>query len=53
VISSRLYPDWFDTPEGKEGAAAFPAKRPPRFWQLRARERELRRALLEEYEKEK
>jgi naphthoate synthase len=53
VISSRLYPDWFDTPEGKEGAAAFTAKRPPRFWQLRARERELRRALLEEYEKEK
>ncbi len=22
VISSQLYPDWFDMPEGKEGGAA-------------------------------
>lgn len=35
VISSRLYPDWFDTPEAKEGPAAFTEKRPPRFWSLR------------------
>ena len=29
VISGTLYPDWFDSPEGKEGAAAFTEKRPP------------------------
>ena len=31
VISSQLYPDWFDSPEGKEGAAAFLEKREPNF----------------------
>jgi len=41
VISSQLYPDWFDTPEGKEGAAAFAEKRKPRYWQLRAQERDV------------
>ena len=35
VISSRLYPDWFETPEAKEGPAAFTEKRKPRFWRLR------------------
>jgi naphthoate synthase/2-ketocyclohexanecarboxyl-CoA hydrolase len=35
LISGQLYPDWFDSPEGKEGAAAFLEKRPPRFWRLR------------------
>jgi naphthoate synthase/2-ketocyclohexanecarboxyl-CoA hydrolase len=52
VISSQFYPDWFDTPEGKEGGMAFTQKRPPRFWNLRERETEMRRALMEEYEKE-
>jgi len=52
VISSQLYPDWFDMPEGKEGGAAFSQKRPPRFWRLRARERELRRQLASEYDEE-
>ena len=33
VISSSMYPDWFDMPEGKEGGAAFVEKRPPRFWE--------------------
>ena len=37
VISSRMYPDWFDTAEAKEGPAAFTEKRPPRFWSLRKR----------------
>ncbi len=50
VISSHLYPDWFDMPEGKEGGAAFTAKRPPLFWPLRERESELRHQLLSEYE---
>jgi len=50
IISSQLYPDWFDMPEGKEGGAAFTEKRPPRFWQLRERERQMRRDLLREYE---
>ena len=52
VISSMLYPDWFDMPEGKEGVAAFVAKRPPRFWELRRREAEARERLREEYEGE-
>ncbi len=53
VISSRLYPDWFDTPEGKEGGNAFVEKRKPRFYDVRAREAEARAKLLEEYEKKK
>lgn len=53
VISSRLYPDWFDTPEGKEGGAAFVAKRKPRFYEIRAREAAARQALVDEYEKKK
>jgi len=51
VISSQFYPDWFDMPEGKEGGTAFVEKRTPRFWSLREREREMRQALIEEYEK--
>lgn len=35
VMSSRLYPDWFDSPEGREGAVAFMEKRRPQFWRLR------------------
>jgi len=53
VISSQLYPDWFDTPEGKEGGAAFLAKRKPGFWKLREREGRSRQALSDEYEKDK
>ena len=52
VISSMLYPDWFDSPEGKEGGAAFSAKRDPRFWSLRQREAELRQQLSSDYERE-
>jgi naphthoate synthase/2-ketocyclohexanecarboxyl-CoA hydrolase len=52
VISSMLYPDWFDTPEGKEGGAAFTEKRRPRFWSLRKREAQLRQELSAEYERE-
>jgi len=52
VISSQFYPDWFDTPEGKEGGAAFSQKRSPRFWSLRARERKMREELLKKYESE-
>jgi naphthoate synthase/2-ketocyclohexanecarboxyl-CoA hydrolase len=52
VISGQLYPDWFDTPEGKEGGAAFTAKRTPRFWPLRKREAQLREQLSQEYERE-
>jgi naphthoate synthase/2-ketocyclohexanecarboxyl-CoA hydrolase len=53
VISSRLYPDWFDTPEGKEGGAAFVEKRKPRFYELREREAAARAALVAEYAKKK
>ncbi len=51
VISSRLYPDWFDMPEGKEGAAAFTERRRPQFWRLRREEQELREELVKKYEK--
>lgn len=51
VISSQFYPDWFDTPEGKEGGAAFIAKRRPQFWKLRQHEREMRAELVKKYEK--
>ena len=51
-ISSRLYPDWFDSPEGKEGGASFSEKRLPRFWDIRRREAEARQTLSDEYEKE-
>jgi naphthoate synthase/2-ketocyclohexanecarboxyl-CoA hydrolase len=53
VISSRLYPDWFDTPEGKEGGNAFVEKRKPRFYELREREAAARQRLADEYEKKK
>lgn len=53
VISNRLYPDWFDTPEGKEGGNAFVEKRKPRFYELREREAAARAALVAEYEKKK
>ncbi|MBW2244222.1 MAG: enoyl-CoA hydratase/isomerase family protein [Deltaproteobacteria bacterium] len=52
VISSQYYPDWFDMPEGKEGGAAFSEKRPPRFWGLREREREMQEELIKKYENE-
>jgi naphthoate synthase/2-ketocyclohexanecarboxyl-CoA hydrolase len=52
VISSMLYPDWFDTPEGKEGSASFVQKRPPRFWALRKREAQVREQLWAEYERD-
>ena len=35
VTSNQLYPDWFDSDEGKEGTQAFLEKRQPRFWQIR------------------
>ena len=52
TISSQFYPDWFDEPEGKEGGNAFVAKRPPEFWRLREREADMRKALVDAYEKE-
>ena len=50
VTSSLMYPDWFDMPEGKEGGAAFLAKRKAQFWAIRAREAGMHTGLLEEYE---
>ncbi len=50
VVSSMMYPDWFDSPEGKEGGAAFTEKRPPRFWSLRQREAQARGEVSAEYE---
>lgn len=53
IISSSMYPDWFDLPEGKEGGAAFTEKRTARFWEIREHEAEMRRQLLEEWERKK
>jgi naphthoate synthase len=50
INSAAMYPDWFDMPEGKEGGAAFVARRKPEFWSIRQREAELRQQLLAEYE---
>ena len=50
VTSAALYPDWFDMPEGKEGGAAFLAKRTPEFWDIRRRAAEAQQQLLDDYE---
>ena len=50
VTSAAMYPDWFDMPEGKEGGAAFLAKRKPEFWRLREREADTRQALIDAYQ---
>jgi naphthoate synthase/2-ketocyclohexanecarboxyl-CoA hydrolase len=50
ILSSQYYPDWFDMPEGKEGGAAFSARRKPEFWRIRQAEAEARRKLIEDYE---
>ncbi len=52
AISGRMYPDWFEQPEGREVAAAFLAKRKPRFWRLRRAAEELRRRAVRDYESE-
>ena len=49
-ISSTLYPDWFDMPEGREGGAAFLEKRKAEFWTIRKHEAELREKLRSEYD---
>ena len=51
IISSQFYPDWFDMPEGKEGAKAFLAKRKPDYWKIREQGMQVRDELLDEYEK--
>ena len=49
VISSQMYPHWFDMPEGKEGGFAFLDKRRARFWSLRATEEDARREIADAY----
>jgi naphthoate synthase/2-ketocyclohexanecarboxyl-CoA hydrolase len=51
VISSQMYPHWFDMPEGKEGGAAFTENRKPRFWRIRRNARRSRERELEEHER--
>ncbi len=46
VISHSMYPDWFDSPECREGPAAFAEKRPPEFWRIREEAAEIRRNML-------
>ena len=52
TISSQLYPDWFDSPEGKEGGFAFVQRRPPELWRLREREAETAPGLIDRYDAE-
>lgn len=52
LISSEMYPDWFDTPEGKEGGNAFVEKRKPRFWEQRKRDAQAHDEMLSESEQE-
>jgi naphthoate synthase/2-ketocyclohexanecarboxyl-CoA hydrolase len=49
IISSQMYPHWFDMPEGKEGGFAFMEKRRAEFWKLREREEDARRGLADGY----
>jgi len=53
VLSSQYYPDWFDMPEGQEGAAAFTERRKPAYWSIRQREREVRDQVLADHAKKK
>lgn len=50
VISSQMYPHWFDMPEGKEGGFAFMEKRTPGFWKIREREEAARQKLAADYD---
>jgi naphthoate synthase/2-ketocyclohexanecarboxyl-CoA hydrolase len=43
ILSSQMYPHWFDMPEGKEGGFAFMDKRKAEFWRLREEEETRRR----------
>ncbi len=52
LISSEMYPDWFDSPEGKEGGNAFVEKRKPRFWGQRKLDAQAREEMLREDEPE-
>jgi len=50
IISSQMYPHWFDMPEGKEGGFAFmEKKRKPEFWRLREDEESRRREFAAKY----
>jgi naphthoate synthase/2-ketocyclohexanecarboxyl-CoA hydrolase len=49
IISSQMYPHWFDMPEGKEGGVAFMEKRKPEFWKIREDAEVSREALIDDY----
>ncbi len=51
TLSRQFYPDCFDMPEGKEGGMAFTQKRPPEFWKIREKERQLQLEFIDDYEK--
>ena len=50
VISSQYYPDWFDMPEGQEGARAFTKRSRPEYWKIRKRESEVRQGFYAEFD---
>jgi len=49
ILSSQMYPHWFDMPEGKEGGFSFMEKRKPEFWRLREEEEDKRREFAKNY----
>lgn len=38
IMLNMIYPNWFDSPEGKEGGQAFVEKRQPNWWKIRKAE---------------
>ncbi|MFA4915615.1 MAG: enoyl-CoA hydratase-related protein [Syntrophales bacterium] len=48
VTGNMLYPNYLDTPEGREGSTAFMERRPTRFWKIRKAEAEKKKEAQEE-----
>lgn len=45
VHGNMLYPDYLETPEGREGSQAFMEKRKPQFWKIRKAEIEAKKKI--------
>jgi len=52
-MSRLMQPDWFTTPEGREGGEAFSQKRQANFWKIRKAEAEMQNTMRAEIEKKR